>query len=81
MKIMNLLATGTLNPLFENIFEKAKSGKLIEGEIKLDDIPYLLIPDTYNIYFDNILITKYRKTSFALRKILFSILDTLSILQ
>jgi hypothetical protein len=64
------------DPLFDEIFNKAKDGKLIEGGIKQEDIPYF-IPGEYNLYFENIFInSNYQKTSFALKKILISILDT-----
>lgn len=64
------------DPLFDDIFNKAKDGRLLEGEIKQEDIPYF-IPGSYNLYFENIFINvNYQKTSFALKKVLISILDS-----
>jgi hypothetical protein len=62
--------------LYDEPFEIAKKGLIGEGDIKKNYIPYQL-PGTYNMYFDSVFISKqYKKTSFALRKILYSILET-----
>lgn len=68
------------DPLFDEAFKKAKEGELLEGDMTINDIPYL-IPGVYNIYFENICISNnYKKTitkSLALKKMIFSIIDTL----
>lgn len=67
------------DPLFPKIFEKAKNGELAEGEMTINDIPFL-ISGTYNIYFENICIVgggKSLSKSVALRKMLHSIISTL----
>ena len=67
------------DPLFDEIFDKAKEGKLSEGDMSIEDIPFL-IPGSYNIYFENICIVsegKSRAKSVALKKVLYSIINTL----
>lgn len=68
------------DPLFDEAFSKAKNGILLEGDMTINDIPFL-ISGTYNIYFENICISSKCKNSiiksFALRKMLFSIIGTL----
>lgn len=65
--------------LFSEVFEKAKNGELLEGEMSINDIPFMF-EGTYNIYFENICIIDKSKTlskSVALRKMLHSIISTI----
>lgn len=61
-------------PLFEDVFQKAKEGQLFDSEITVDKVPFLL-QGTYDIYFIVICLREtYRKT-FALRQMLFSVME------
>jgi hypothetical protein len=52
----NIIGYWEFDPLFDDTFTKAKNGTLLESDMQLNDIPYL-ISGTYNIYFENICIT------------------------
>jgi hypothetical protein len=66
-------------PLFDEDFQRAKNGKLFDGELNLSMMP-MLITGTYNIYFVNICLKERYRGTKALKILLDSIADALVIL-
>jgi hypothetical protein len=65
------------SPLFNDTFQKAKNGKLLDSEITIEKIPFLL-PGTYNIYFIAICLKEiYRRKNMTFGSLLFSIIETI----
>jgi hypothetical protein len=66
----------SVEPLFDDIFEKAKSGELFDNELTADKI-VTLVPGIYNVYFSSICLKEnYRKKN-AFKKLLFSLIKYL----
>jgi len=64
-------------PLSNNTFQKAKRGELLDSEITIEKIPFL-IPGTYNIYFIAICLKAiYRRRNMTFGNLLFSIIETI----
>lgn len=64
-------------PLLNETFKKAKAGKLLDSEITIHKIPFLL-PGTYNIYFIAICLKEsYRRKNTTFGRLLFSIIETI----
>lgn len=62
-------------PLFDDIFEKAKKGELLDGELHTEMIPPFL-DGKYNIYIISVMIREdYRGEAVALKKILLSMIE------
>jgi hypothetical protein len=64
-------------PLFDDMFNKAKNGQLMENEILAEKIPQMLT-GTYNIYFISICLKEeYRRKYKIFKKLFYSIIDTI----
>lgn len=65
-------------PLFDEEYELAKNGKLLDGEITNDRLAYLAVPGTYNMYFVSITILPEFRGVANFRLLLNSFLKQLS---
>lgn len=61
--------------LFDDSFEKAKKGELVDSELTSDITPYMF-PGTYNIYVTSVMLQESYRKNLTLQKLLFSMLET-----
>ncbi|MEN8905602.1 MAG: hypothetical protein ABF289_06540 [Clostridiales bacterium] len=72
----NMIGYWSLEPLFDDIFEKAKNGELFDNELTADKIA-VLVPGVYNVYFSSICLKEDHRKKYAFKKLLFSLIDYL----
>jgi hypothetical protein len=56
-------------------FKRAKDGKMLESDVKIEDIPHM-VPGKYNIYFDGICIKPKYRNPIVLKKLLSAMFAT-----
>lgn len=71
----NVIGYWHFEPLFDEMFSKAKKGELLETEVTFSKIPQMLA-NTYNIYFIGICLKEeHRRKRKTFGKLLYSIVD------
>ncbi|MEN8907616.1 MAG: hypothetical protein ABF289_16820 [Clostridiales bacterium] len=76
-KDLNIIGYWSYVQLFDEYYEKAKNGELLDSEIDNTMIPILIPGYVYNIYFLTICLREQYRMKIGLRQLITSLIDTL----
>jgi hypothetical protein len=68
-------------PLFDNYYDIAKTGNLLDSQITADKVKLFELPGSYNIYFVSICLLPQMRRTWAIRMLYLSILDVIETLS